>query len=488
MTLGLDAAVRDEPQGPDGPEVPAGGASGELPAGWAWATIAELCDVNPRGFDEEPEDDDFVSQVPMAAVEAETGRMDASVQIRYGDFKKKSLTRFQENDVLFAKITPCMENGKIAKAQGLVGGRALGSTEFHVLRSRGAVLPEYLMHYLLQRSVRIIAEQHMSGAVGQRRVPRPYLESLEVPVPPIAEQLRIVTEIEQQVVRVEAGETAVRIAKKRVADLVQAIRTKALWPTDGEPISGDWEWGIVDDVLEDIEAGKSFTCLPRPAEDDEWGVIKVSAMTWGEFRPEENKALPPERVPNPDYEIQSGDILVSRANTVDYVGAPVLVGPTRGKLLLSDKSLRLVPKSNVDPNWLIHVLSSLPVRAYYSESATGTSDSMRNISQKVVRSAKIPVPRSDAVRKEIAQEINDRIALVEGFRALLAEHEERACSLRASLLKAAFTGALVPQDPADEPASALLDRIRAEQKAKAPRKRATRKPRSTPPGQEELPS
>ncbi|PJM97020.1 restriction endonuclease subunit S [Streptomyces sp. CB01373] len=478
MTLGLNAAAGDGPER----------TPGELPAGWARATISELCEVNPRGFDEEPEDDDFISQVPMAAVEAESGRMDASAQVRYGDFKKKSLTRFQENDVLFAKITPCMENGKIAEAQGLVGGRALGSTEFHVLRSRGAVLPEYLARYLLQRTVRITAEQHMSGAVGQRRVPRPYLESLEIPVPPIAEQLRIVAEIDQQIARIEAGENSVDVAKKRIADLIQAIRTQALWPAINGQLPDDWEWGIVDDVLDDIEAGKSFTCLPRPAGDGEWGIIKVSAMTWGEFRPEENKALPPERNPDPRHEIQSGDILVSRANTVDYVGAPVLVGPTRGKLLLSDKSLRLVPKSNVDPDWLIHVLSSPPVRAYYSESATGTSDSMRNISQKVVRSAKIPVPRSNDARKAIAQEINARIELVEGFRVPLAEHGERARNLRASFFYAAFTGALVPQDPADEPASVLLDRIRAEQSLRAPRQRATRKPRPAQPGQEELPS
>lgn len=479
MTLGLSAA------GGDGAER----ASGGLPAGWAWATIAELCDVNPRGFEEEPEDDDLVSQVPMAMVEAETGRMDASTQVRYGDFKKKSLTRFQENDVLFAKITPCMENGKIVKAQGLAGGRALGSTEFHVLRSRGAVLPEYLMHYLLQRSVRIVAEQHMSGAVGQRRVPRPYLEMLEIPVPPIPEQHRIVAEVEQQVARIEVGENSVRAAEKRVADLIQAVRTQALWPVaENNALPDGWDWGVVDDVLDDIEAGKSFTCLPRQAGDGEWGVIKVSAMTWGKFMEGENKALPPERDPNPDYEIRGGDILVSRANTVEYVGAPVLVESTRDKLLLSDKSLRLVPKVGVDQNWLIHVLSSAPVRAYYSERATGTSDSMRNISQKVVRSARIPVPRSDVARAEIARKINVRVASIEGIRASFAEYVEHARSLRSSLLHAAFTGVLVPQDPADEPASVLLDRIRADQKAKAPRKRAARKPRSAPPGQEELPS
>ncbi|MGW3159907.1 restriction endonuclease subunit S [Streptomyces sp. NPDC001089] len=486
MTLGLGLGSDSG----DGGEELQGGVGGGVPQGWAWATLEELCDVNPRAFDDEPGDDDFISQVPMASVEAETGRIDASNHVRYGDLKKKSLTLFQENDVLFAKITPCMENGKIAVARGLLGGRALGSTEFHVLRSRGAVLPEYLMHYLLQPDVRTNAEQNMSGAVGQRRVPRPYLESLVVPVPPLAEQRRIVSEIELQISHIEAGEEAVGDARKRVAELIQAIRSDALWPIlPDSSLPTGWSWGTVGDVLEDIEAGRSFTCLPRPANPDEWGIIKVSAMTWGEFRPTENKALPPDRDPNPDYEIHSGNILISRANTVDYVGAPVLVGPTRGKLLLSDKSLRLVPKQDVDTNWLIHMLASPPVRTQYSEAATGTSDSMRNISQKVIRDARIPIPESNAKRKELAETINSRIEMVEEFQTPIMEQANRARDLRAALLNTAFTGALVPQNPADEPASTLLDRIRAARlTAKAvPRKRAPRKPRPAPPGQGELP-
>ena len=202
------------------------GGGGELPRGWSWATLEELCDVNPRAFNDEPGDDDFISQVPMASVEAETGRIDASNHVRFGDLKKKSLTRFQENDVLFAKITPCMENGKIAVARGLLDGRALGSTEFHVLRSRGAVLPEDRSPTLLQPDVRTNAEQNMSGAVGQRRVPRPYLESLAVPVAPLAEQQRIVAEIEQQIAHIEAGEAAAHAALSSATSLAEQITAR----------------------------------------------------------------------------------------------------------------------------------------------------------------------------------------------------------------------------------------------------------------------
>jgi type I restriction enzyme S subunit len=160
----------------------------DLPPGWELASIGDLCLINPRQFGTPPDNDETISFVPMAAMEAGTGRMDASRRVCYGDAQGKSFTLFQELDVLFAKITPCMENGKIGVARGLESGRALGSTEFFVLRSQGAVLPCYLALYLLQLTVRQNAERNMTGAVGQRRVPRAYIEGLPLPVPPLAEQ------------------------------------------------------------------------------------------------------------------------------------------------------------------------------------------------------------------------------------------------------------------------------------------------------------
>ncbi|MFJ1649916.1 hypothetical protein ACIOC2_00585 [Streptomyces sp. NPDC088337] len=475
MTLGLNAAAGDGAEG----------APGGLPAGWVRATLAELGVEAQPGFasGKHNRDGDGIAHLrPMNVTR--NGAIDLS-DARY--VMDDSDRRVEYGDVIFNNTNSPAWVGKTAWF-GLLESVAYSN---HMTRLRGpkGLDSKFLaiqLHWLWACGYfRTVLNNH----VNQASVARNVLLSTQIVLPPLPEQLRIVVEVEQQIARIEVGESSVRAAEKRVAGLIQAIRAQALWPVaNDEPLPEGWEWRVVDDVLDDIEAGKSFTCLPRRADDDEWGVIKVSAMTWGEFREGENKALPQERDPNPEYEIKAGDILVSRANTVDYVGAPVLVESTRDKLLLSDKSLRLVPKPGIDRNWLIHVLSSAPVRAYYSERATGTSDSMRNISQKIVRSARIPVPQSDATRAEVARKVNAGIASVEGLRATFTEHAEHARSLRASLLHTAFTGALVAQDPADEPASVLLDRIRAEQKAKPLRKRAARKPRSTPPGQEELPS
>ncbi|MGW2208607.1 hypothetical protein [Streptomyces sp. NPDC001781] len=156
------------------------------------------------------------------------------------------------------------------------------------------------------------------------------------------------------------------------------------------------------DILARVEAGKSYKCEPRPASADEWGVIKVSAMTWGGFDEAENKAVPAGFPYNPAYEIRPGDILLSRANTAAYVGASVLVRSCRPQLLLSDKSLRLVPVEGIDREWLSYVLSSPRIRGQISERATGTKDSMRNISQGALADIEFLLPPVEEQRRVVA--------------------------------------------------------------------------------------
>ncbi|MEV7014387.1 restriction endonuclease subunit S [Streptomyces sp. NPDC093991] len=162
--------------------------------------------------------------------------------------------------------------------------------------------------------------------------------------------------------------------------------------SEGAGLPDGWVRVRLGDVLDTIEAGKSFTCEPRPAEPEEWGIVKVSAMTYGRFDEAENKAVPAGVAVNPTYEISPGDVLVSRANTRAYVGAPVLVGDCRPRLLLSDKSLRLVPNRAVDKRWLVYALRSPQVRAYIEAKASGTKDSMRNISQGALKSMPLMLP------------------------------------------------------------------------------------------------
>lgn len=156
------------------------------------------------------------------------------------------------------------------------------------------------------------------------------------------------------------------------------------------------------DLLVAIEAGKSPRCDTRRAVGSEYGVLKVSAMTYGTFLADENKALLPGAAFRPKHRVQPGDLLLSRANTLAYVGGVVRVpGNFEGNLLLSDKSLRLVCDRQVDPDWLLWALRAPNSRAQIEAMATGTKDSMWNVSQASLRRVKLQVPPLPEQRRRL---------------------------------------------------------------------------------------
>lgn len=159
------------------------GELGKDDKGWGITTLGECCELNPkrpRVIDDEL----LVSFVPMPAV-SEDGKIDCSDIKPYKEVRK-GFTYFAENDVLFAKITPCMENGKGAVAKGLEGGIGFGSTEFHVLRPiAGKSNPYWLYILTMFESFRVGARKVMTGTGGQLRVPIGYLNDYSITLPPI---------------------------------------------------------------------------------------------------------------------------------------------------------------------------------------------------------------------------------------------------------------------------------------------------------------
>lgn len=164
------------------------GEPGTNEKGWGLYSLGRVCQINPKkGKDQRLASGLKVSFVPMPAV-TETGEIDVSETKMY-DEVKTGFTYFAENDVLFAKITPCMENGKGAIANGLRNGIGFGSTEFHVLRPiSGKTNPYWLYTLTSFANFRLDAANNMTGSAGQRRVPASFLENYKVSLPPIEEQ------------------------------------------------------------------------------------------------------------------------------------------------------------------------------------------------------------------------------------------------------------------------------------------------------------
>jgi type I restriction enzyme S subunit len=165
------------------------------------------------------------------------------------------------------------------------------------------------------------------------------------------------------------------------------------------------------EVLLGIEAGKSFQTSEVLARDDELGVLKVSAVTWSAFRPEQAKAVPGYK-PEEHHRVRSGDLLISRANTRELVGAVVLVERDYPFRILSDKTLRLVINARqASKAYLLYALRTVAVREHIEHLATGTSDSMRNIAQDAISSIPIVLPPIEQ-QEHIASRLKARLAIV----------------------------------------------------------------------------
>ena len=164
-------------------------------AGWRWTTLGEVCQINPprpRRLRIPP--NTRITFVPMAAVSDEAAAVTQPIVRRYRDVSR-GYTYMQDGDVIFAKITPCMQNGKHAVVRDTLTGCAFGSTEFHVLRPSASLDARFLHAFLLRKEFLRDAEGHFKGTAGQQRVPKEFLASTPFPLPPVSEQRRIIAQL-----------------------------------------------------------------------------------------------------------------------------------------------------------------------------------------------------------------------------------------------------------------------------------------------------
>ena len=193
---------------------------------WKEKTFNSILEVNPKTDIPLISNGDLVSFLPMSAVQAETNQYTEEF-VSYQKVKK-GYTKFKNGDVLFAKITPCMENGKSCVVDNLKYEVGFGSTEFHILRSLGSIIPKFIFYYIVQESFRKKAQNAMTGAVGQRRVSADYLKNTIINIPStIAEQQQIVKEIEKRLKVADKIEAVIRQNIDKAEQLKQSILKKA---------------------------------------------------------------------------------------------------------------------------------------------------------------------------------------------------------------------------------------------------------------------
>ena len=163
----------------------------KLPNNWVWVRLGEVVEVNPNKIKIDIEEDKLIDFIPMKNVSESSSEI---IEKNFEKFKdlQKGYTQFIENDILFAKITPCMENGKTAIITDLKEKIGYGSTEFHILRSSKIINNKLLYNFLKQKRFREDAKYNMTGSVGFRRVPTEFMKNYSIPLPPLEEQKEIV--------------------------------------------------------------------------------------------------------------------------------------------------------------------------------------------------------------------------------------------------------------------------------------------------------
>lgn len=295
----------------------------------------------------------------------------------------------------------------------------------------------------------------------------------KVALPPLAEQHQIAQRLDEllaQVDTIKARLDAIPAILKRFHQSVlsAAVSGKLTeeWRSNNN-YTDPWLELKVKNIVTKVEAGKSLKCIETPPQNDEYGIIKISAVTWGIFDENESKTLPNRNLFIEDRRVNAGDFLISRANTIELLGNPVIVEKVTKNLMLSDKVLRLV-MDDKNKRWLSLFLRSSVGRYEIESRSTGNQLSMRNIGQSSLLDIDLPKP-SDKEQEEIVRRVDQFFAFADQIEQRVNDAKARVDKLTQSILAKAFRGELTADWRAEHPelisgensAEALLAKIQA---------------------------
>lgn len=442
--------------------------------------LGDVVQINPR-FDKSSLTDDMpVSFVQMASVGAADGKINVSIVRPFAEVKKGSYTPFKDGDVLFAKVTPCMENGKMAVARGLKNGVGFGSSEFHVLRPSDQVDAKYLYYFVSSQAFRKEAAGHMTGAVGLRRVPAAFLSDAQLPMVPLDEQRRIVAEIEQQFSRLDEAvanlqrvkanlkrykasilkaavegrlvETEASIAQREGRSyetgvhLLQRIleERRAKWNGKAKYVEPDstnvpnlselpegWTWASAVQACERV-----VDCHNKTAPYTSTGIslIRTTNIKDGQLLLEDTRY-----VDQPTYEFWSrrcppepGDVLFTREAPMGEAG----IIPPGVKLCLGQRTMLMRPSHAISSSFLLSALLSPVVKDLIDRVAVGSG--VKHLRVGDVERLPVPLPPA-AEQARIVAEVDRYLSIIREVEAEIDANLQRAQVLRQATLSKAFT-------------------------------------------------
>ena len=275
---------------------------------WPLVRLDEICEINPRI----PRGQRFtadlaVSFVPMSAIDEIGGKI-SQLETRLYAEVAKGYTSFRNGDVLFAKITPCMENGKVAVADGLENGIGFGSTEFHVLRPSNNVLAEYVFYFIRQPQFRRLAKANFTGTAGQQRVPVSFLSSTQISLPPLPKQRRIVDILNHA--------NSIRRLRREALEKARAMIPALFGEMFGDPVTNPRGWPRK--KLGDFSEARLGKMLDKKRQTGQYRkpYLRNINVQWGRLNLEEVLEMDFDMADREIFRLRSGDLLICEGGAV----------------------------------------------------------------------------------------------------------------------------------------------------------------------------
>ncbi len=428
-----------------------------LPHGWVKKPLQELVILNEKFKD--IDDETICGFVPMNLVPTSyLGRLEHNPR-KWAECKK-GYTHFQNGDVILAKITPCFENGKSALVTDLPNGVGAGSTEYFVLRSLG-IEPRYLHAFLKTKEFVDDCTVRMSGSVGHKRVPKDYLQQYFLPIAPLNEQIRIANKLDSLLAKVDQAQARL----EKIPTLLKRFRQSVLAAATSGELTKEWreyelgcsQWSEI--LLGDIaEVFTGVTPLKKESAYYDGGSIPwlTSAVTGMDLVTRSEYFITEKALKQCRLKLfKPGTLLVAmygegktRGQVTEIAIEATINQACAAVVVYEEKAVRQYVKLCIESN-------------YERTRMMAEGGNQPNLNLSKVRRIPINLP-SVTEQKEIVRRVDSLFALADAVEKQYQSAKKRVDRLTQSILAKAFRGELVPQDPSDEPASKLLERIQTE--------------------------
>lgn len=431
--------------------------------GWRRARLDELCDINPpkprlAGVDDTTD----VMFVPMASVDETSGRVANPEESTIGAVGHKSYRSFTSGDVLFAKITPCMENGKAAIVPPIPSGYGFGSTEFHVLRPKQGTDARLVWHLIRRQTFRDEAAKHFTGSVGQLRVPPDFLKSYETLIPDSAAAQAQLADLLDAATTSGASAVAHCSAAHRT---IERFRQAVLAAACSGHLTADWREDNVGAVSGDLVPTAALNAFEMREVPTNWVVSRVADIGtvqlggtpsrkrsdyWGrDVRWVSSGEVANCRIASTREAIS--DLGLANSSAKVYPVGTVLIamigeGKTRGQAAILDIEAAtnqnaagiLTDRRFVNPEYLWR----WALAEYEITRAAGTGGNQPALNKQRVSDLIVPVPPLDE-QAEIVRRIDQLLSFVDGLRSHLETASRSVDRSSQAVLAKAFRGELV---------------------------------------------